>query len=949
MLKNLLACAASTLALASVPATAQSVAAPATSPAAAAWLTQATDIPADPAWRFGTLSNGLRYAVRRGTQPPGAISVRVRVGVGALMEDDRQQGWSHLLEHMVFRGTARYADGEGIKLWQRLGASFGSDTNAQTTQTATTYMLDLPRADAPSYREAMAVLADMMDTARLDPALLATERNVVDAERSSRLSPLGRKLRDAQQPLFFAGTKAATRDVIGTSATLANADTSGLRAYYEAWYRPENAVVVVAGDADPALLEAEVRRAFGGWRGEGKAPPTPDWGAPATPAAPVVTLADPQLPDTLLVGFVSPHAERPVTIARQQEQFAELIAVGILNQRLAAAARRGEAIIGAGVQRVEQRHVENQLLLQVQAKPGQWKAALNQAYAVLNGAVAHPPASAEIDQQAAAIAAALQQQVASASTQTSPALVNSVVRAVEEFDVAAAPAFYATLFAAQRAALTPAAIGDIIKRLLAPAPRLLVGGPQPTEGGTAAAAQALAQAQRVAGGAAAELRSVSLDQLKLPGKSATVASFATIAPLGADVVRFSNGVDLVFKRTAFEKDRVRVRVQVAGGLLGEPRNQPGLWWTAAAVTAGGIGPFAPDELARVIAGRQIGFGVQPAANSIALVGTTNAADLGDALKLMTGAITQPRFDANTVARVRDGTAANYASIYSQPLGVFQVFGQAALHGGDDRFTALPSRDEVAKLSLPDFERFWTERLARGQVRVVIVGDIDRDAAIAAAARTLGTLGVRPGVVMQAADVRATPPSSAAATLLHRGNADQALVVRAFPTVGLLETPANGASLDLAAAILQVRLTEGFRAAEGSTYTPIAAHSQSSELPRYGVLIAGAQVQTGRVDAFGRSLDTAIADLASRGPTPDEFARAQATAVSAAQRSRENNNWWLAVLGSDLSPARVSGLANRVALLRAQTPGTVREVAARYLSPQRGFTVQVRPEPRSAAQ
>ena len=590
---------------------------------------------------------------------------------------------------------------------------------------------------------------------------------------------------------------------------------------------------------------------------------------------------------------------------------------------------------------MEQRHVADQLLLQVQAKPGQWQAALTQAYAVLNGAAATPPSQAEIDQQAVAITAALQQQAASASTQTNPALVDGLIKAVEDADVTAAPSFYVTLFAAQKPALTPAAIRDVIKRLLAPAPRLLVAGPQPVAGGTAAATQALAQAQRVAGGAAQVLRSVSLDQLRLPGKPAMVAGSSAIPALGADSVRFSNGVELVFKRTAFEKDRVRVRVEVVGGVLGESRGEPGLWWTAPALIAGGIGPFAPDELARVTAGRQLAFAVQPAADAFALIGQTNAADLQDSLKLMAGAITQPRFDAATVAQLRDGTAASYASIYSQPVGVFQVFGQVPLHGGDARFAALPPREAVARLTPAEFQRFWTGRLARGRVKVVVVGDVDRETAETAVARTLGTLATRSTVPLNVADVRATAPAGPA-FLAHQGNPDQALVVRAFPTVGLLETPSTGASLDLAAAVLQVRLTEGFRAAEGSTYTPVAMHGQAPELPHYGVLLAGAQVQTARVDAFGRSLDAAIAELAEKGPSADEFSRAQATAVSAAQRSREDNGWWLGVLGSELTPDRVEGLSGRVERLRAVTPTSVKDAASRYLAPRQGFTVQVRP-------
>lgn len=926
----------------SLPAFAQAASPPPLATAVSGWVNPGGDLPVDPAWRLGTLPNGLRYAVRRSSQPAGAISVRVRIGAGALMEADLQQGWSHLLEHMVFRGTGRYADGEGIKLWQRLGATFGSDTNAETTLTSTTFQLDLPRADPAAYGQAMAVLADMMDTARIDPALLTTERQVVNAERAQRLSPLVRKVQDAQKPLLYAGTKAATRDIIGTAETLAGATPAALKAYYETWYRPENAVVVVAGDADPAVLEAEIRRAFGGWKGTGPAPAAPDWGAPAKPAMPAATLTDPQVADTVALSFVAPHPERPFTIARQQEQYAELIAVGILNQRLSAAAQQGGAIVNATAQRPEQRHVEDQLIVQVQPKPGQWQAALNQTYAVLNGALAAPPAQAEVDQQIAGLTSYLQQRSASASTQTAPALANDFVKDVDQGDVTGAPEYYARLLSTSRAALKPAAIQAVIKRLLAPESRMLVLGPQPVAGGPGAAVQALASAQKVAGGAAAQLRAVSLDQLVLPGKPSAAAAPVAITPLGAERVRFGNGVELVFKRTPFEKDRARVRVEVGQGLVGEARNSQGLWWTAPALLAAGIGPYSAEELARVVAGRQIAFAVAPALHGIALTGATNGADVGDMLKLMTGEIVAPRFDASTVDRVREATLANYASVFSQPVAVLQLFGGAALHGGDRRFDALPPRAEIAALSLPGFQRFWTERLAQGPVRVVVVGDVDRATVVAAVARTLGTLAPRPAAALsKAGDVRATSPA-APVVLHHQGDPGQALVARAYPTLGQVDDRSASAALDLAASLIQVRLTEGFRAAEGGSYSPLALHDQSSELPHYGVLLAGAQVQAARVEGFGRSLDTVLADLVKNGPSADAFARAQATAVSAAGRSREDNGWWLAVLGTDLSPARVAALAGRVDELKALAPPDIQRAAARFLSAGRGFTIEVLP-------
>ncbi|WP_296077811.1 insulinase family protein [uncultured Agrobacterium sp.] len=158
-----------------------------------AWAHRGSDIPADAAWRTGTLPNGLRYAVRTNAQPTRSISIRIRVDVGALMEDDDQQGWAYLLEHMVFRGSSRFPDGAAMQEWERLGASFGSDTNAATSLTSTTFKLDLPRSDAESYGHSLDILADMLATARLDPILPSCRKTGCDRRTGQSATAVGRE------------------------------------------------------------------------------------------------------------------------------------------------------------------------------------------------------------------------------------------------------------------------------------------------------------------------------------------------------------------------------------------------------------------------------------------------------------------------------------------------------------------------------------------------------------------------------------------------------------------------------------------------------------------------------------------------------------------------------------------------------------------------------------
>jgi zinc protease len=147
------------------------------------WLYRGSDIARDPAWRFGTLPNGLRYALRRNALPAGQVSIRMRVDVGALHEEDSEQGWAHFVEHMLFRGTASFADREARHIWQRLGASFGSDTNASTSATQTVYQLDLPRTDRASIDTSLHVMAEMASSALFDPATVEAEKRVILAEK----------------------------------------------------------------------------------------------------------------------------------------------------------------------------------------------------------------------------------------------------------------------------------------------------------------------------------------------------------------------------------------------------------------------------------------------------------------------------------------------------------------------------------------------------------------------------------------------------------------------------------------------------------------------------------------------------------------------------------------------------------------------------------------------
>ncbi|MFM7404208.1 MAG: M16 family metallopeptidase, partial [Erythrobacter sp.] len=152
-------------------------------PGTVPWLYRGSDVPVDDQWLFGEMKNGLRYAVRRNGVPPRQVSIRVRVDAGSLHETDSEQGYAHLLEHLLFRQSKYLGPAEAISAWQRLGTTFGSDANAETSPTHTAFRLDIPNIDQAKLEESFKLLSGMIRAPVLNDTNVATELPIVLAEK----------------------------------------------------------------------------------------------------------------------------------------------------------------------------------------------------------------------------------------------------------------------------------------------------------------------------------------------------------------------------------------------------------------------------------------------------------------------------------------------------------------------------------------------------------------------------------------------------------------------------------------------------------------------------------------------------------------------------------------------------------------------------------------------
>lgn len=921
-------------------------------PPSTSWQHVGSDIPADPQWQTGTLANGVRYAVRRNAKPAGNVSIRVRLDVGALMERDEEQGWAHFVEHMAFRGTPKLGDGEAVKIWQRMGASFGADTNASTSRLSTIYKLDLPKADAESVATATNILADMLANASFEPALVEVERKVVLAERSARLTPLGERMRLASNTIIIPGLLAARRDIVGTPETLGAASADRLRAFQRRWYRPERAVVVMAGDAPTSQQIAAIEASFGGWRGEGPPPAEPDYGQMVTPPTQALSVIDPLASNSVAINWVRPYVYEPQTVRGYPPRLVRSVALSILNRRLSTEAQRGGAIIGASASYGRGRRTNEGLAIYLTPKPSEWSAAIDRTFAILNGLRESPPAQAEVDVVLADLKLSFDRAVITRADVRSSGLVDEFVGDVDSGSVSISPEVLKVLFEGARAAVTPVAIQAVVQAMAAPDPRLLLAGAQPITGGDAALVAALGKARGIAAAETAAIRSVSFDELKAPGPPGKIVRTQPLPEIDAERIFFANGVELALKKTAIEQNNIRVLVQIGHGLLNRNADTTSLSWSFGAMISGGIGPYSADEVDRLMSGRQLGFSFTGSFNNLSLQMRTNPKDLTDGLRLMTTLAQGIRYGDASLDRFKRGYESSYASLYNQPGSVLGAYGEKHLTNGDNRFAGAPDPATVNALTNADFRAYWDARMAEGPIKLIVAGDFDRAALIAAVAASFGALPPRQAVppTPTQLDVRPSPPTKSPITLYHRGATDQAIVMHYWPTTGVYADIAESRALSMAGSILNTRLKETFREQQGGSYAPSAGSSQSPIFPRFGTFSAGAQLTAGMIPAFDKALDAAIAELAANGPQTDAMERARSTILSDFAREKSSNAAvWVTLLSRDLDDPRVlSVFLSRESGYAAVTAAQVQAAVRKYLKPGGSIDIRVLPEPAKPA-
>jgi zinc protease len=887
----------------------------------------------DPAVRTGTLTNGLRYAIMRNGSPGRAVSIRLAIRAGSYDEEEAEGGFAHFIEHMAFRSTRQAPEGSLDTRFASLGVAFGRDENAMTGIEATIYQMDVPVADPAAVGKVLEWLRGAADGIVFAPAAVELEKGVVVAELRARTSPasiVGQEAARFQAPEL----RSIGRDVGGTEASVRAAAPAALQAFYDRWYRPENAVLVIAGDSDPATLLKAAEAAFGSWAGRG---------APGTRARPPA-LAQRGLDAFTRNGASLPLAEsacrvapldgpRDSSLERMRREALSQIWVTILTDRASqATTRTGSALLGTAP--LVNRSLPDARIACLIAVPnqGKWREGLAEAQAELRRFAETGPTPLEVETAAEQLRSRLRAAVYQSGTRATRDLAQRIL----DSELASTPYLHPKeamrVYDMLVAGLTPA---DVKRAFEADwsgsGPLLVLTGPEAVSPADLEAAwRANEKAAPLATFADREAAEWAYWQF---GKRGKVAS----RQAGPEFTRlvFKNGAVLNFKQTDFQSGGVEIRVRFGHGERGlSVADRMPMMLAAGLFPNGGLGKMDFEQIGRALVNSTWAFTLEPRPTAFVMSSSTLSDNVEQQMRLLAAYMTDPGFRPLIDEKLPTALDLSYRMFDTDPSFVANLALERVLFPGRESF---PPRERLAGYRAADFERMLKPALTRSPVEVTIVGDVTEQVAKRAVATTFGSLPPRPALPPLPEGKgpfryfpELLPPP---VTETHRGPADKAAAVLAWPLyVASPERRREEYAIHLLRSIFETRLLRQVRVVMGKVYAPSVGLATPDNADQ-GMLAVTLEAAPEDIRPLVEATRAVAGDLAKGAISQEELDAARTPVLASSDQAlRENGAWasMIAFAGADRAAMReLTGLRED---LEALTLDDVRRAAATWLTP-----------------
>lgn len=912
------------------------------------WAHDSSDLKPDPSVTFGTLDNGLRYAIMPNSEPPNRISMRLFVDAGSLMENEEQQGLAHFIEHMAFNGTKNFPAGEMVEYFQRLGMSFGGDTNAHTSFKETVYKLELPKPELDMVDQGMLLFRDYADGMLMSQEEIEKERGVILSELITRDSAEWRTQKEAYK-FALPDSLISKRFPIGTKEVIKGAGRTQFISYYKKWYTPDRMAIIVVGDVESDKIVEVIKKHFSSIKAPKVPLNDPELGSITTGRGIITkTHYEKEASETSVsIEVVKPHSWEPDDSSKNIKNLNLMIANSIINNRISEITKKeGALITGGGSYAQEFMNFAKFASIYVTCEPDKWEGALSVAEQEIRRVISHGFNDAEFKEVKANLLNAYEQANRSSGSRKSRSLADSLTRSISMGRVFSSPKQDLDWVKKNIKTVDKVSCYNALKNAWKGEDRqLFIGGNIKL---TNAQNKILKVYKESAATKVEALKEETQTEFAYTnfGEPGIIIEKSKDESLGVTQIRFKNNVRLNIKQTDFSKDSILIGARVGTGMLSMPKGKPGLAVVTSAIfDAGGLKKHSSDELRRIFAGKTVTGSFSIGEDAFVYSGQTNKNDFADAMYLMTAYLVEPGFREEAFRQFNNQIDPIYNQITHTPMGVFQDRVDRFIKGNDHR-SGFPKRSELEKIKKEDIKSWLLPMLSHGYLEVGIVGDFDEEKIIEIASKTIGALPDRKSQKEKLEENRKLnfPKTDQIKEFVFQSEIPKAMIGVYWPTEDIWNI-SRTRRLSVLGAVFADRLRSKVREELGQAYSPYARHIPSDTYDGYGYLMSILTVDPTQAEKIVEVVREIGLDMAKNGIKEDELERSVKPLLNGIDQQLRQNSYWLrtVALSSQEFPQKLQWAKTMVNDYKSITLDEVNELASKYLNEGKSVSIKVIPE------
>jgi len=906
-------------------------------------------LPIDQSIKKGVLPNGMTYYIKSTDVVKDAASYYIIQNVGSVLENDDQQGLAHFLEHMAFNGTESFP-GKGIlNTLQKHGAVFGKDINAYTSFDETVYNLNnIPTKDG-LVDTCLTILKDWSNYLLLTDEEIDAERGVIKEEWRTRQNGQMR-LFQTSLPITFNHSKYADRLPIGLMSVVEGFEYKALRDFYHDWYRTDLQAIAIIGDVDVAEIEQKIIAGFS------KIPAVENpkerfiVDIPDNDTLLYSLGKDPEV-STASISFGIRHKKslETETVAHLKSSLLESMATSMLSARISEKAQKPDAsFLGARVSYRQMSRTSNAFSVSLAPKPNQQKEAFQEVLTEVVRAVKFGYLQPEIDRAVAKLTTSYENQIAKKEDRShgqieraiqNDFLNNSTITDIEkEYDIAKQIL----------SALTQKELHNTIKRLYAENNRYVnVTGVEDQDNLTEdQVKQIIASVENdttLQQYSEAIAGKTLVSDLNI--KSGKISKTTVNDETGATTYLLSNGINVHYKYVDKEKDKVSLNAVSYGGTsLLSDEDLPSASLVGNLVQMSGLGDFTATDLQKVLAGKTVSVRTTLGDINESLFGSSNTKDVETMLQLTHVYFVKPRFDEEAF-KVLESNINNYLIRRSKDIGEkMRDSLTIAIYGENNPKERIFNEDFVKDISFEKIKAVYNDRFAdASDFEFFIVGDVKEAQLKPLLEQYLASLPTQ--------NTKETFNNNASEWVSNAIDKDIYLPMedpKANVNVAYKKEMPYSKSNDIytnaLGDILQLRVTETVREAEGGAYSPRASARFYREPKSQAYVSFKFDCNPEMADKLVDIVNTELQKIANGDINDDDLTKTKTNFIKEREQAKDKNGYDMQVLTSYFRyNENINDPKNFENIVNNMTKKDIQDIAKQVLDGGKSYQVVFKPK------